>query len=293
MKVRALVSSVVLLTAICLVSCGHYTCGTTFGSSTCTPSGTGVSGGGGGGNGAAVCTAYVRGSTPTVRLTVTAPRTRRRELSTATPDTFTAPIVPGQSAGGVGVVVAQGNILYAVFEDLQQIYGWSIDSSGNLTALSGFPVSVSLSNIAALTYNQQVVITNPAGTMLFISEFGNEQILVYQISSSGALTAATGSPFSTRPASLEPQNMAMGWAGPISVRERRGSSGDHSGRVCWWRYSCQVRACSPKLRAAHLIIPIWPDAGRAVAGSYLLGIVAGRRALAGSGQTIRVCMFTT
>ncbi len=41
MKVRALLSSVVVLAAMGLASCGHYTCGTTFGNSSCTSSGNG------------------------------------------------------------------------------------------------------------------------------------------------------------------------------------------------------------------------------------------------------------
>ena len=50
MKFRLLLSFVLLLSTMWTIGCGHYTCGTTFGSATCTPSGGGISGGGGGGN---------------------------------------------------------------------------------------------------------------------------------------------------------------------------------------------------------------------------------------------------
>jgi 6-phosphogluconolactonase len=262
MKVRALLSFVVLIT-MGLVGCGgHYTCGITFGSSTCTPPSTGVSGGGGGSS-AANALAYVvdqKGTIDGYALNTTA--------GTFGPASgFTAPIVP-VNLGSAGVVVAQGKFLYAVFEDLQQIYGWSIDSSGNLTALSGFPVSVSLSNIGAFTYNQQVVIINPAGTLLFISEFGNEQILVYQISSSGALTAATGSPFSTLPASLEPQNMAMDGLGRfLYVGE---DSGDHSGAFVVG-YAVSSAGVLTEIAGSPFNIPIWSMQGEP-SGNYLLGI---------------------
>ena len=50
MKFRLLLSFVLVLSTMWTIGCGHYTCGTTFGNATCTPSGGGISGGGGGGN---------------------------------------------------------------------------------------------------------------------------------------------------------------------------------------------------------------------------------------------------
>lgn len=273
---RLLLSLLGMLLMLLLVNCsGAPGCPqVSFGSSSCaaTPpgfgsgggsGGTGGGGGGGGGGSTANALAYVVDQNGTIdgyALNTTA--------GTFGPAPgFTAPIVP-VNLGSVGVVVPQGKFLYAVFEDLQQIYGWSIDSSGNLTALSGFPVSVSLNNIAALTYNQQVVITNPAGTLLFISEFGNEQILVYQISTSGALTAAAGSPFSTLPASLEPQNMAMDGLGRfLYVGE---DSADHSGAFVVG-YAVSSAGVLTEIPGSPFNIPIWEMQGEP-SGNYLLGI---------------------
>ncbi len=263
MKVRVLLISIVFLTTMWLVGCGHYTCGVTFGSSTCTPSTSGIGQGPGSTSGTANAFAYAvdeGGSMDGYALNTTA--------GTFGPvSTYTAPVI-APNTGGVGVVVAQGKYLYAVLQDTQQIYGWSIDSSGNLTALSGFPVSAPISGIAPAAYNQQVVITNPAGTLMFISEFSNEQILVYQISSTGALTAAAGSPFSTLSATLEPQNMAMDAQGRfLYVTE---DSGDHSGSFVVG-YKVSSAGLLTEITGSPFQIPIWEMQGDP-SGKYMIGI---------------------
>jgi len=254
MKIRVLFGSVVVLTMMWLVGCsGHYTCGITFGSSTCTPGTTTPS--------TATAFAYVvdQGGT------IDGYALNANAKTFGTVSTFTPPAIK-PNTGGVGVVVAQGKFLYAVFEDLQLIYGWSIDTSGNLKALSGFPLSVPISGIASSTYNQQVVITNPAGTLLFISEFSSEQILIYQISSTGALTAAAASPFSTLPATLEPQNMAMDGQGRfLYVSE---DSGTHSGSFV---VGYSVSSTGALTEIASFNIPIWEMQGDP-SGKYMVGI---------------------
>ncbi len=265
MKVRVLLSSVVLLTTMWLVGCGHYTCGITFGSSTCTP-GTNTTPPSSSANAFAYAVDQ-NGSMDGYALNLTA--------STFGPiSSYTAPVIPA-NMGSVGVVVAQGKFLYTVLEDSQQIYGWSIGSSGTLTALSNFPVSVpTLSNIAGATYNQQVVITNPAGTLLFISEFADEEILVYQISSTGALTPVVGSPFSTLVGfPFEPQNMAMDGKGRfLYVTE---DSGDHSGTFV---VGYSVTSTGANAGALTQIVgspfantPIWEMQGDP-SGNYMIGI---------------------
>jgi len=126
--------------------------------------------------------------------------------------TFASTGVTGPSisanGGGVGMVVAQGKYLYVVLQIVQQIYGYSIDASGNLSLLNGFPVSLSaIGGIPANSYTQNTVITNPAGTLLFISSATDEQIAVYQIGSNGTLTVVNGSPFAIP--GFQPQNLAM------------------------------------------------------------------------------------
>ena len=134
------------------------------------------------------------------------------------------PISP--NAGGVGAVVAQGQYLYVVLQSVEEIYGFSIDSSGNLTALSGFPVSLSaIGGIPANSYTQNTVITNPAGTLLFISSATDEQVAVYQIGSNGGLTAVSGSPFAIP--GFQPQNLAMDGLGRFLYASQ--NSSDHAG----------------------------------------------------------------
>lgn len=276
-KVRLLLSCTVVLVMMSLAGCGHYTCGITFGSSTCGSSGSGGNGGGGGGS-TANAFAYAvdqNGSMDGYALNVTA-------KTFGTVSTYTPPVMPANK-GGVGVVVAQGKYLYAVMNDLQKIFGWSIGTNGSLTALSGFPLSVpSLSGISGFSYNQQVVITNPAGTLMFVAEATNEQILVFQISSSGALTAVSGSPFSTAAASLAPQNMGMDGLGRFLYVSH--ASDTHSGTTV---VGYSVSSTGSNVGALTLIpgspfnIPLWQMEGDP-SGNYLIGISGKTQSIYGS-----------
>jgi 6-phosphogluconolactonase (cycloisomerase 2 family) len=262
MKVKVLLSSVLVLSMTWLASCGgHYHCGTTFGGSSCTTGTTTTSSN-------ANAFAYAVDQSGTMHgyaLNATA--------ATFGPvSTYVAPTIP-TNKGGVGAVVAQGKYLYAVFQDVQQIYGWSIDSSGNLTALTGFPLSLpSLSGISDFSYNQQVVITNPAGTLMFISDAANEEILVYQISNTGALTAATGSPFSTSFASLSPQNMGMDGLGRFLYVSQ--ASATHSGTTVVGYSVSSTGSTAGQLtliQGSPFNAPLWEMQGDA-SGNYLIGI---------------------
>ena len=109
---------------------------------------------------------------------------------------YTAPTIPKNDFGAA--VEAQGKYLYATFHTTEQIYGWTIGSGGGLTAISGMPLTLSF--LAGVGYNSQgrtSLITNPAGTLLFLADSLSDQIYVYSIGSGGALTAVSGSPFST------------------------------------------------------------------------------------------------
>jgi 6-phosphogluconolactonase (cycloisomerase 2 family) len=130
------------------------------------------------------------------------------------------------NGGGVGMVVAQGQYVYVVLQIVQQIYGFSISSTGTLTALNGFPIPLSaIGGIPADGFAQNSVITNPAGTLLFISSATDEQIAVYQIGSDGSLTAANGSPFAIP--GFQPQNLAMDGLGRFLYASENSST--HAG----------------------------------------------------------------
>jgi 6-phosphogluconolactonase (cycloisomerase 2 family) len=193
--VRALLLAGIVLGAMWLSGCGTYKCGITFGSSTCSGTTPPTS------EPSAFAFAVDQTNSTIDGYTLSA------STSTfAATSPYTAPPI-SQNTGGVGMVVAQGKYLYAVIADSQQIYGYTIGSNGSLTALSNFPVTAPLAGVASATWNEQVVITNPAGTMLFISNAADAEILVYQISSAGQLTPASVFPFAT--VGLESQNMAM------------------------------------------------------------------------------------
>ena len=108
--------------------------------------------------------------------------------------TYAAPATPLNDSG-VGLVVAQKKYLYTGFGSTNTIYGWSIGTDGNLTAVSNSPYAAPFMDLVVSGFGTQSIMVNPAGTLLFFSTFtGN--IYVYQIGSDGALTAAIGSPFS-------------------------------------------------------------------------------------------------
>jgi hypothetical protein len=193
MRVRNGLVLMLALAIMGLASCGHYTCGANFGSSTCSAGTVGLTGGSGGSADAAY--AFVLNGTGvgamegyTLDTSVTPP------TLSATSD-YTPPTTPSDDAG-IGMVVAQKQFLYTAFTSTGQIYGWTISSTGILTAIAGSPFSVAPILSAGTTdFDVQRVATNPAGTLLFVAdEFGN-QIFVYQIGSGGVLTAVSGSPF--------------------------------------------------------------------------------------------------
>ncbi len=257
-QVRILLMLIVALAVMGLASCDHYVCssGATFGNSSCT-SGTNSNG--------ANAFAYAvnqGGFIDGYTLDVSAG-------SFAASTNYTAPSVP-QNLGSVGAVVAQGKFLYTVFEDLQQIYGWTIDSSGNLTALSpGFPVTIPLAGVPSVLYPQNVVITNPAGTLLFVSDAGASQIFVYAISSAGALSAVTGSPFTV---GFEPQNMAMDGQGKyLYVSENNGLSNHESSGVAAFSVTGTGTSTALSLIATYPSIQMWAMQGEP-SGQYLIGI---------------------
>jgi len=104
----------------------------------------------------------------------------------------------------MGMAVAQKKFLYTAFGSTDQIFGWSISTTGILSAVQNSPFSASFTTGATSTFDTPRVITNPAGTLLFIADEFVSQIFVYQIGSDGVLTAVTNSPF---PVPFSPGNM--------------------------------------------------------------------------------------
>jgi hypothetical protein len=212
-RVRADFLLIVALATLGLASCDHYNCsnGLNFGSSTCTNSSISNPGGSGSGGSATAALVFAvdegTGSGGTIdgfTLDTTA------NTFQATPS-YTAPAIP-QNNGGVGMVVAQKQFLYAGFGTVGQIFGWTISSTGSLTAIAGSPFPASFLGNFGVGVGEANMITNPAGTMLFVSDTLQSQIFVFQIGSGGVLTPATPASV-TIPLGFQPMNLGTDGAG--------------------------------------------------------------------------------
>ena len=205
MRVQTGLLLIVALTAIGLASCGHYVCGPTFGNSTCAAAPPSLSGGNGGGSAATAFVFVANGSAAGSIVGYTLNTSVTPATLTATPN-YTAPQTPTADAGA-GMVVAQKQFLYAAFGSTKQIFGWIVSSTGTLATVQGSPFILPSTFMtgATTTFDTHRVATNPAGTLLFIADEIGNQIFVYQINSSGLLSAVTGSPFST--GAISPGNM--------------------------------------------------------------------------------------
>jgi hypothetical protein len=201
-RARVLLSLLTVLATMFLVNCRDYSCGG-FGALPCTSTGTGGTGpfGGSGGGSKASAFAFAVDDAGTIdgyTLNTTAG-------TFAGTSGYTAPVVPPND-GGVGMVVAQEQFLYAGFGSAGALYAWSIDpTTGGLTAISGSPYTAPFLSDYGLGVGQANMITNPAGTLLFISDTLQNEIYVYTIGSGGVLTLVTGSPFAVP---FGPMNLA-------------------------------------------------------------------------------------
>jgi hypothetical protein len=204
-QVRTILVLIVALATLGLASCDHYNCanGLNFGSSTCTSSP--ITGPGSGSTGGTATAAFVfavdegtgtGGTIDGYTLDTTA------QTLQVTPS-YTAPAIP-QNDGGVGMVVAQKQFLYAGFGTVGQLYGWTISSTGTLTAIAGSPFSAPFLGDFVTGVGEANMITNPAGTMLFISDNLQSLIHVFQIGTGGVLTEIAGSPFAVP---FDPMNL--------------------------------------------------------------------------------------
>jgi hypothetical protein len=206
MKTNARVLLSLLLLALAtmfLASCGEsYGCRVTFGSSTCTPGNSGFGGGnGGGGGGGATAFAFAVDTSGTGTIDGYALNSGSGTFAPITD--FVAPDTTIINNPGAGMVIAQQvgqqPFIYAMFgPSNDELFAWSMSNSGVLTALTNFPAPLlGFDPDASIPFNQYIMTTNPAGTLLFIADSFNERIFVFQISNTGGLTVIAGSPFST------------------------------------------------------------------------------------------------
>jgi len=226
-RVRADLLLIVAMATLGLAGCDHYTCtnGLNFGASTCSNSS--ISNPGGNGTGGSATAAFVfavdqgtgTGGTIDGFTLDTSANTFQ-----ATPS-FIAPTIPDNN-GGVGMVVAQKQFLYVGLGTVGKIYGWTISSTGSLTAITGSPFTAPFLGNFLGVVGEAAMITNPAGTMLFVSDQLQSQIFVFQIGSGGVLTPATP-PSITIPLGFQPMNLATDGLGKY-LYASNGNSSTHT-----------------------------------------------------------------
>lgn len=290
-NVRALLGLLLLVLASMFLSgCKEsYGCQVTFGASSCTPSGGGLGGGGGnggGGGGGTGATAFAfavdqGGTVDGFTLN-----------SSAATFAATASFTPYPTAitgnPGAGMVVAQQvgqqPYVYALFGPLSdELFGWTVTNTGGLTLLPNFPAPLITNPDSSIPFNQYTMATNPAGTLLFISDSFDREIFVFTIASTGALSAVNGSPFGT-PVGVNPGNLTTDGLGKyLYVTE---TLLDHTGTEILG-YSIGDGASGTTLGAltelssSPFVFPMWQVQGDA-SGLFLVG-TSGNSAAPGLG----------
>ncbi|MFZ0956102.1 MAG: hypothetical protein WAN60_07150 [Candidatus Sulfotelmatobacter sp.] len=276
LKLRILLVLTVALGQLFWTSCGHYTCSDTFSANNCSAGGgggggIGTGGGGGGGSSASAFAFAIDQTLGSIDgYTLNAGNSSFQATSG-----YVAPAIPTGDPG-VGMVVVQKKFLYAVFAPENLIYGWSISSSGTLATLAGFPVSVPVSGtIPIANYHQVSVITNPTGTLLFIAQALLNQILVFQVSSTGALTVSP--PVSTGADS--PMNLGMdGFGKYLYVTEDPNLSTHTATKTA--AYVIGATGTLTAVPGSPFAFPMWQVQGD-LSGAYVIGISGNSTALSG------------
>ncbi|HEY6370623.1 MAG TPA: beta-propeller fold lactonase family protein [Candidatus Sulfotelmatobacter sp.] len=183
MKVRALLSFVVVLVAMWLSSCGHYVCHTTLGNATCTPSGSGKSSGGGGNN--ISQTAFVYFMDDSVPQMAAEGLNFANSQTFAPISSFVSPLFPKTLGVDGGMVIVDKKYLYMPF-DSGDLYAFSIDATTSDLTQNG-------NTYLAPSGTFTTIVADPNGAVLFVG--GSAGITVYTINSTtGALTAAGTTP---------------------------------------------------------------------------------------------------
>jgi len=274
---RALLTLLVVLAMMSLVNCNGYSCGG-FSASPCTAGGSGNGsggfGGGGGGGGGSAPTAFAYNVVQTGTVNGIAFTSTNSTLANIS--NFTAPTVPTSDPSSE-LVIAQKQYLYGIFPVSQALYAWSIGATtGDLTALTGSPFTIA--SLGGMILNSTLtnltgVVVNPSGTVLFVADAGNGEILSYQIGTGGALTAG---PTISTVGAVQPWNLAMDGLGKyLYVTSGIEGNGGHVAA-----YSINQTTGTLTLVSALLPYNIWELQGEPT-GQYMIGISGNSLALTG------------
>jgi hypothetical protein len=266
-RIQASLTLIVALAMMGLASCDHYNCasGPNLGTS-CTPSGSGLSTTGptGSTTAAFVFAVDTAGSATAGTIdgfTLDTGLVTFAQTTGYTPPTDSPSIPLGDA--GAGMVVAQGQFLYAGFGLNEKIYGWTIGTGGTLTSLTGSPYAAPFMSRVGLGVGSESIITNPAGTLLFFADTFQDQIYVYQIGTGGALTA----PAAPVPVPLAPVNMTTDGLGKyLYVTE---ASSNHTGTAVA-AYAIGSNGSLTAVAGSPFVFPMWQVVGEPT-GKYLIG----------------------
>lgn len=274
---RMLLFPLLVWVALFHTACSPYSCRVTFGSSTCTPSGSGLGTGGTGGTGggggsssiAAFAFAVDQGGTLDGYTLTSGTSTNTFATTTG----YVAPVVPTND-GGSGMVIAQSQYLYAGFGVVGQIYGWTISSTGTLTPIAGSPFAAPFLGSGS-GVSQSEMTLDPAGANLFVSDPLQNSIYVFQIGTGGVLTAATGSPF-TIP--FSPMNLTTDGLGKY-LYAVDGDSITHTGSQIA-AYAVGTGGVLTAVPGSPFAFPMWQVQGEPT-GQFLIGTSGNTVSLSG------------
>jgi hypothetical protein len=164
----------------------------------------------------------------------------------------------------MGLVVANEQYLYAGFGSTDTLYGWTIGSSGTLTAITGSPFAASFMSSVGGGFATSSIISNPTGTLLFFASTFQDEIYAYQVGSDGTLTAVTGSPFA---AGISPVNLTTDGLGKYLYATEASSS--HIGTAVA-AFSIGSGGALTPIAGSPFAFPMWQVAGEP-SGNYLIG----------------------
>jgi len=117
------------------------------------------------------------------------------------------PVSVDTNLTGTWTAVAQSKYLYVGYPSIGQIYGLAIAQDGTVSLLnSGTPFAAGYL-INGYSLAAQAMITNPAGTLLFVLDPSVGQLHTYQIATDGGLSEASNSPI-YMPSGFLPYNLA-------------------------------------------------------------------------------------
>jgi 6-phosphogluconolactonase (cycloisomerase 2 family) len=185
MKVRALFVAVLFGAAMWTTGCGHYTCGTTFGASSCSGGGGGLNNGGGG---TTAGTYLLIADAGGIQGEVVDPKAGSIKI---TPSFGTVSTPGTNNVPGDWMVVAGGKFMYAGYSASGLIFGWALNGNGTITSISGMAPLSALYLFTNTSSGSQTMVANPGGTLLFVLDQTSEQVNVYQIGTTGVLSGPT------------------------------------------------------------------------------------------------------